>query len=159
MFLLIREQDPYKEGPCSWPLYAQQAHDKLINYSFSVWYSIKVHSSSQFPVFWRIQFLLLFSHEVVSESLRLHGLQPARLPCPSLSPKFTQIRVHWVDDTIQPSHSLSPLLLLPSVFPSLRIFSIELALCIRWAKYSSFSFSISISPSNEYSGLVSFRID
>ena len=50
-----------------------------------------------------------------------------------------------------------PLLLLPSVFPSIRVFSNELALCIRWPKYWSFSFSIN--PSNEYSGLVSFRID
>ena len=48
-------------------------------------------------------------------------------------------------------------LLLPSIFPSIRIFSDELALCIRWPKYWSFSFSIS--PSNEYSGLISFRID
>ena len=50
-----------------------------------------------------------------------------------------------------------PLFLLPSVFPSIRVFSNELALCIRWPKYWSFSFSIS--PSNEYSGLISFRID
>ena len=50
-----------------------------------------------------------------------------------------------------------PLLLLPSIFPSIRVFSNELALCIRWPKYWSFSFSIS--PSNEYSGLISFRID
>ena len=50
-----------------------------------------------------------------------------------------------------------PLLLLPPIFPSIRIFSNELALCIRWPKYWSFSFSIS--PSNEYSGLISFRID
>ena len=50
-----------------------------------------------------------------------------------------------------------PHLLLPSVFPSIRVFSNELALCIRWPKYWSFSFSIS--PSNEYSGLISFRID
>ena len=50
-----------------------------------------------------------------------------------------------------------PLLFLPSVFPSIRVFSNELALCIRWPKYWSFSFSIS--PSNEYSGLISFRID
>ena len=50
-----------------------------------------------------------------------------------------------------------PLLLLPSVFPSIRIFSYESGLCIRWPKYWSFSFSIS--PSNEYSGLISFRID
>ena len=50
-----------------------------------------------------------------------------------------------------------PLLLLPSIFPSIRVFSNELALCIRWPKYWSFSFSIS--PSNEYSGLISFRIE
>ena len=50
-----------------------------------------------------------------------------------------------------------PLLLLPSVFPSIRVFSNEFILCIRWPKYWSFSFSIS--PSNEYSGLISFRID
>ena len=50
-----------------------------------------------------------------------------------------------------------PLLFLPSVFPSIRVFSNELALCIRWAKYWSFSFGIS--PSNEYSGLISFRMD
>ena len=49
------------------------------------------------------------------------------------------------------------LLLLPSIFPSIRVFSNELALCIRWPEY--WSFSVSISPSNEYSGLISFRID
>ena len=50
-----------------------------------------------------------------------------------------------------------PLLLLPSIFPSIRVFSNESALCIRWPKYWSFSFNIS--PSNEYSGLISFRMD
>ena len=50
-----------------------------------------------------------------------------------------------------------PLLFLPSIFPSIRVFSNELAFCIRWSKYWSFSFSIS--PSNECSGLISFRID
>ena len=50
-----------------------------------------------------------------------------------------------------------PLLLLPSIFPSIRVFSNELVLCIRWPKYWSFTFSISLS--NEYSGLISFRID
>ena len=68
-------------------------------------------------------------------------------------PEFTQTHVHWVSDAIQPS----PLLLLPSTFPSIKSFSNESALCIRWPKY--WSFSPSISPSNEYSGLVSFRID
>ena len=52
-----------------------------------------------------------------------------------------------------------PLLLLPSIFPSIRVFSNELALHVRWPKYWSFSFSFSSGPSNEYSGLISFRID
>ena len=62
--------------------------------------------------------------------------------------------------SIIPSNHLilhCPLLLLPSIFPSIRVFSIESALCIRWSKYWNFSFNIS--PSNEYSGLISFRID
>ena len=70
-------------------------------------------------------------------------------------PEFAQTHVHWVSDAIQPSHSLSPLLLLPSIFPSIRVFSSMSALRIRWPKYWSFS----ISHSNEYSGLISFRID
>ena len=63
-------------------------------------------------------------------------------------------------ESVMPSNHLivcRPLLLPPSVFPSIRVFSSESVLCIRWPKYWSFSFSIS--PSNEYSGLVSFRID
>ena len=63
-------------------------------------------------------------------------------------------------ELVMPSKDLvlcCPLLLLPSIFPSIRVFSNELALCVRWPK--SWSFSFSISPSNEYSGLISFRID
>ena len=63
-------------------------------------------------------------------------------------------------DSVMPSNRLilcHPLILLPSIFPSIRVFSNESALCIRWPKYWSFSFSIS--PSNEYSGLTSFRMD
>ena len=63
-------------------------------------------------------------------------------------------------ELVMPSNHLilcHPFLLLPSIFPSIRVFSCELVLCIRWPKYWSFSFSIS--PSNEYSGLISFRID
>ena len=71
--------------------------------------------------------------------------------------EFAQTHVHRVDDAIQPSHPLSSLLLLPSIFPSMRVFSSDSALCIRWPKYRSFSFSIS--PSKEYSGLISFRMD
>ena len=72
--------------------------------------------------------------------------------------ELTQTHVHWVCDAIQPSCFWCPLLLLPSVFPFIRVFSYESALHIRWPKHWSFSFSISPS-SNEYSGLISFRID
>jgi len=71
--------------------------------------------------------------------------------------EFTQTHVLWVRDAIQPSHSLLSPLLPPSTFISIRVFSNESVLHIRWPKYWSFSFSIS--PSNEYSGLISFRMD
>ena len=71
--------------------------------------------------------------------------------------EFTQTHVHWVNDAIQPSHPLSSPSHLVLIFPSIRGFSSELTLGIRWPKYWRFSFSIS--PSNEYSGLISFRID
>ena len=76
----------------------------------------------------------------------------AGFPVLPLSPKLAQTHVHGVSDASQPSHLLSSLLLLPSVFPSNRIFPSESVLHIRWPKYWSFS----ISPSNEYSGLISF---
>ena len=82
-------------------------------------------------------------------------MQHTRLPCPSPTPGVYSNSCpssHW-----QPSHPLSSLLLLPSVFASIRVFSNESVLRIRWTKYCSFSFSIS--PSNEYSGLISFRKD
>ena len=72
--------------------------------------------------------------------------------------EFTQTHIHRVSDAIQPSHPLScPLLLLPPIPPSIRVFSNELTLRMRWPKYWSFSFSIS--PSNEHPGLISFRMD
>ena len=72
--------------------------------------------------------------------------------------EFTQTHVHCVGDTIQPSHpSCCPLPLLPSFFPSIRVFSNESVLLIRWPKYWSFSFSTS--PANEWLGLISFRMD
>ena len=70
-------------------------------------------------------------------------------------PEFAQIYAHWVDDAIY-LILCHPLLLLPSIFPSIRFFSSESPLCSRWPKYWNFSFSIS--PSNEYSGLISYRI-
>ena len=79
------------------------------------------------------------------------------LPVHHQLPESTQTHVHRVGDVIQPSHPLSSLLLLPSIFPSIRVFSNESALHIRWPKYWSFSFNIS--PSNQHPGLVSFRMD
>ena len=79
------------------------------------------------------------------------------LPIHHQLPEFTQTHVHRVGDAIQPSHPLSPLLLLPPIPPSIRIFSNESTLLMRWPKYWSFSFSISLS--NEHPGLISFRMD
>ena len=72
-------------------------------------------------------------------------------------PEFAQTHVHWVIDAIQPSHPCHPLLLLSLIFPSISVFSNESALCIKWPKYWRFSFSIS--PSSEYSGLISQKFD
>ena len=71
--------------------------------------------------------------------------------------KLAQTHVHWVGDAIKPSHPLSSPYPPASIFPSIRVFSSESALCIRWPNYWSFGFSIS--PSNEYSELISFRVD
>ena len=79
------------------------------------------------------------------------------LPVHQQLPGSTQTHVHWVGDAIQPSHPLSSPLLLPSIPPSIRVFSNEPALRIRWPKDWSFSFNIS--PFNEHPGLISFRID
>ena len=79
------------------------------------------------------------------------------LPVHHQFPELAQTHVHWVGDAIQPSHPFLSPSALPSVFPSIRVFSNLSVLRIRWPKYWSFSFSVS--PSNEYSGLISFRID
>ena len=79
------------------------------------------------------------------------------LPVHHQLPEFTQTHVHRVGDATQPSHPLMSPSSLPSIFPSTRVFSNESALHIRWPKYWSFSFSIS--PSNEHSGLISFGMD
>ena len=93
----------------------------------------------------------------MSDCLQPHGLQHTKLPCPSLSLRVCSNPCPSVGDAIQPSHLLCCPLLLPSIFPSIRVFSNDLALRIRWPKYCSFS--CSINPSNEHSGLISFRID
>ena len=93
----------------------------------------------------------------LSGSSWFQGLQHARLPCPSLSPGACSSLCPLVSDATQPSYPLSPLLPLPSIFPSIRVFSIGLALHIRRLKYGSFN--LSISPSKEYWGLIFFRTD
>ena len=78
------------------------------------------------------------------------------LPVHQQLPEFTQIHVHRVIDAIQPSHPLSSLLLLPQIPPSIGLFSNESTLPMRWPNY--WSFSLSISPSSEHPGLISFRM-
>ena len=97
-------------------------------------------------------YLLLFSLLVVSDSLQTHGLQ--------YSIMSRSLLKHMSIELMMPSNYFilcCPLLLLPSVFPIIRVFSNESALHIMWPKY--WSFSLSISPFNEWSGLISFRID
>ena len=99
-----------------------------------------------------------FSHSVVSNYLPPHGLQHAPLPC--LSPTLVTCSNsctsrQWCHTTI--SSSVIPFSSYLQSFPSIRVFSNESVLCIRWPKYWSFSFNIS--PSNEYLGLISFRIN
>ena len=114
--------------------------DVCEGFSFSLW-------SSGVPIV----------HSVVSGPLRLCGLLQARLP-PSTVPRSLFILMSMAS-MVPSSHLIlcCPLLGLPSVFPSIRVFSSVSALCIRWPKCWSFSFSIS--PSNEYLGMISFRID
>ena len=101
--------------------------------------------------------LVQFSYSVVSNSLPPHGLQHARPLCPSPTPRVSKLMS--IESVMQSNHLIlcSPLLLLPSIFPSIRVFSNQSVLHIRWPKY--WHFSCNISPSNEYSGLISFRID
>ena len=101
-------------------------------------------------------FEFLLSRLVRSNSLQPHGLQPTTLSSLSVSPRVCSNSCPlnwWCHSTI--SSSVIPFL--PSIFPSIRVFSKESALRIRWPNYWRFSFSVS--PSNEYSGMISFRID
>ena len=102
--------------------------------------------------------LVQFSPSVVSDSLRPHGLQHATPPCSSPTPRV-YLNSCLLKSVIPSNHLiLCPLLLLlPSIFPRIRVLSSESVLYIRWPKYCNFNFSVS--PSNEYLGLISFRMD
>ena len=97
------------------------------------------------------------SLSVMSDSSQPHGLQHAKPP--SITSSRSLVKLMSIESMMPSTHLIlyHPLFLLPSIFPSIRFFSKELALRIRWPKYWSFSFSIS--PSNEHAGLISFRID
>ena len=98
-----------------------------------------------------------FSHSVVSDSWQPRGVQHTGLPVHHQLLELTQTMS--IELVMASNHPIlcHPLLLPPSIFPSIRVFSDESVLHIRWLNYLSFSFSIS--PSNEYSGLISFRMD
>ena len=98
---------------------------------------------------------MLFSLSVMSDSLQSHGLKCLR----SFTISWSLLKLMSLELMIPSNHPIlcHPLLLLLSIFSSIRVFSNESALCIRWPKY--WRFSLSISPSNAYSELISFRID
>ena len=116
-----------------------------------MYHSFLIHSSALFTQ------SVQFNCSVMSDSLWPHVLQHARPPSPSPTPKACSkscLSSQWCHPNISSCH---PLLLLPSIFPSIRVFSNESVLRIRLPKYWSFRFTIS--PSNENSGLISFRMD
>ena len=98
-----------------------------------------------------------FSHSVVSNSVTPWTAARQTFIVHHQLPEPTQTHVHHVSDAIQPSLPLHPPLLPPSIMPSIRVFSNESVVHVRWPKYWSFSFGIS--PFNEYLGLISFRMD
>ena len=122
-------------------IYSLEKFKGLKGYSYNLMIWTKSHINSLLKlIFYHSSLFLLFSsiqfsRSVISDSLRPHELQYTRPPCPS--PTAGVHPNHWVSDAIQPSHPLSSLLLLPSVFPSVRVFSNESYLPIRWPKYWS----------------------
>ena len=128
------------------------------------WYE-KIVQSDSFACSYLV-FSMLFIEEVQSVSSVAQSClilcDPMECSMPGFPvlhrlPELAQIHVHQVSDAIQPSHPLSSPSPPASIFPSIRVFSKESALCIRWPKYWRFIFSIS--PSNEYQGLISFMMD
>ena len=99
-----------------------------------------------------------FSCSTTSDSLQPHGLQHTRPSCPSQTPEVYS-KLMSIDLVMPSNHFIlcHPLLLLPSIFPSIRVFSNESVLCIRWLKY--WSFSLQHQSLNENSGLISFRMN
>ena len=125
--------------------------ERLNNKKYSKWKIWCFYLLGDFPYqFSSVQ----FSRSTMSKSLWPHGLQHTRLPCPSPVP-----RLMTIESVISSNHLIlcRPLLLSPSILPRIRVFCNKSVLHIRWPKY--WSFSLSISPYNEYSGLISFKMD
>ena len=131
----------------------------------SIFLNLRVSSNEsvlgiRWPKYWSFSFSISsvqFRLSVMSDSLRLHELQHSRAPCPSPAPR---VHPNLSIESVIPSRHLilcHPLLLLPPIPPSIRVFSNESTLPMRWPKYWSFSFSII--PSKEIPGLISFRMD
>ena len=100
-----------------------------------------------------------FSCSVMSDSLWPHGLQHTRPPCLSIINYWSLLKLMTIISVMPSNHLIvhHPLLLPPSIFPGIRVFSNESVLHIKWPKYWTFSFSISLT--NEYSRIISFRMD
>ena len=146
---LITEPFNWTWNKWAWTVYMPYVHP--------LWW--RVHAFCPFSnCFLTVEFWVQFSSVAqLCPTLQPHGLQHARPPCPSPTPRVYSNPCSlswWCHPTIS---SCRPLFLLPSIFPSIRVFSNESALHIRWPNYWSFSFNVS--PSNEYSGLLSFRMD
>ena len=131
-------------------------------FQFALIFSFSLNKRKGVWSFWAREASLgsQFSHSVVSDSLRLLATPwaAARQASLSINNSWSLLKLTSIK-SVMPSNYLilcRPLLL-PSIFPSTRVFSNESVLCISWAKYWSFSFGIS--PSNEYLGLISFKID
>ena len=117
----------------------------VLEFSYSIRYVVVITS-------------IQFSHSVVSDSLLSHTLQHNQASL-SITNSWSLLKLMSIESVMPSKHLIlcHPLLLLPSIFPRIRVFFNESILHIRWWKYWSFSFSIS--PSNEYEGLISFRMD
>ena len=132
---------------CMWKNYPlKKSHNQVTNHSRKI-------STLLTNVLIQVQ----FSHSVISDSAT--PWTAAHQSSLSITNSWSLFKLMSIELVTLPNYLVlcCPLLLPPSIFPTIRVFSIESVLCIRWPKYWSFSFSIS--PSNEYSGLISFRMD
>ena len=132
-------------------------------FQFALIFSFSLNKRKGVWSFWAREASLgsQFSHSVESDSLRLLATPwaAARQASLSINNSWSLLKLMSIKSVMPSNHLIlcHPLLLLPSIFPSIRVFSNESVLCIRWPNHWSFSFSFS--PSKEYPGLISFRID